>query len=270
MKNITIFCSIALSVLSISSFAQNPKHLTGASDKFNNDLLSYTNSTETANEVKSTKESSSSLCNKGVQKFRQKDYLGAVEAYNKALKLEPQNVNALFNRANAHFALNNHKLALIDYSSVIELEPTDKVAYFQRGMTKMALGQYKKAIKDFTAASRLDRFFMDAYLQRGVAKLKSTDFEEANRDFKIVIKYDPSSFVYLQKGLAEMGLGNYSQAKKDLTKSIELDPQNAEAYFKRGVAYYDGGSRKNAVKDWEKAKSMGHELASKALAKYGN
>jgi tetratricopeptide (TPR) repeat protein len=271
MTNKIIFTSIIISVLGTSLFAQSSNELLSPINQTNEVLLSYTPDETEEEPIKEiTPETSGSLCNLGAKQFTQKNYTGAIESYNKALLMDAENANALFNRANANFALKNYKDAERDFSQVILLEPTDKVAFLQRGLVKLELGQFKKAIKDFTAANRLDHYFMQAYLQRGVAKLGNNDFDEAKRDFKLVVKHQPSSEAYLNLALSEMGLGNYSQAKKELTKAIELDQKNAEAYFKRGVAYYDGGSKKNAVKDWEMAFSMGYELAGKALAKYGN
>jgi tetratricopeptide (TPR) repeat protein len=253
----------------MSIFAQVETSITTENTQVENELLSFNTSKVTKSDNNpNPKETPSSLCNSGVKKFMVSNFSGAISDYNKALLLDPENINALFNRANAKLALKDFEGAIEDYSLVISLEPNDKVAYLQRGLTKIKLDQNKKAIKDFTQAIKLDKRYWNAYYQRGIAKYNLKDFETAMRDFNIVNKYSPNSDVLFSIAKTKMGLGNYSGAKKDLTIVIEMDPGNAEVYFQRGIAYYDGGSKKNAKSDWEIASSMGHVLSAKAIAKY--
>ena len=265
-----IYTSVLLVLFSLTIFAQNEISTAQESTSTENNLLSLNTENITEPENNSTvKETPSSLCNSGVRKFMKLNFVGAISDYNKALLLDPENISAIFNRANAKLALEDFEGAIEDYSLVINYEPNDKVAYFQRGISKTKLNQNKKAIKDFTQAIKLDKHYWDAYFQRGITKYNLEDFEESMHDFNILNKYRPNSEVLFYIAISKMGLGNYSGAKKDLTLVIEMDPTNAEAFFQRGIAFYDGGSRKNAKADWQMASSMGHQLAKKAILKYG-
>ncbi|XP_067620323.1 FK506-binding protein 59 [Eurosta solidaginis] len=59
------------------------------------------------------------------------DYFEGKQACNEALKLDPQNIKALYRRGQCNLAINEFNEALNDFEMVIELEPTNKAAVNQ-------------------------------------------------------------------------------------------------------------------------------------------
>ena len=53
---------------------------------------------------------------KGIEKYNSKDYLGALQDYNKAIKLDPDYSNAYYNRGLSKSELKNYSGAMQDYN----------------------------------------------------------------------------------------------------------------------------------------------------------
>ncbi|HEX3282842.1 MAG TPA: tetratricopeptide repeat protein, partial [Pyrinomonadaceae bacterium] len=70
--------------------------------------------------------------NKGVKLHQSGDLAGAIAAYTRALKIDPNAQDAINNRAVAYLALKDNAAALADFSRSIELGPTWE-AYHNRG-----------------------------------------------------------------------------------------------------------------------------------------
>lgn len=59
----------------------------------------------------------------------------ALDAYNKALALDPNNFQALMNRGNIQGTLLLYDKAIADYNRVEQLDPSFTQLYFNRGLT---------------------------------------------------------------------------------------------------------------------------------------
>jgi len=79
----------------------------------------------------------------------------AINAYNEAIRLNPDNAEAYNNRGTVKRSLGQHEAALADYDKAIELNPDDATAYNNRGVTKKNLGRLNEAREDYQKALTL-------------------------------------------------------------------------------------------------------------------
>jgi len=96
----------------------------------------------------------------------------ALNAFNKAIELDPKVAKAYVNRGHAYYYLGNYNQAIADYNKVIELDPKDAEAYVSRGNAYDSLGNYKQAIADYYKAIELNPKNTYAYVNRGGAYVK--------------------------------------------------------------------------------------------------
>ena len=111
-----------------------------------------------------------SLLARGLLHSRLGDDRRAAEDFSRAIKLEPDNTEALENRPAARDALGERQLAREDYGAVIRLEPDNAVALYTRGACLAQLGDLARAFADFERAIALETGDPVAYFNRGCTR----------------------------------------------------------------------------------------------------
>lgn len=129
-------------------------------------------------------QTSESYFKKGETKKNEGNYKAAIEEYTNAVKADPQNFNAILQRAYCFNMLSDYESAIKDYTKVIEIKRDQKYAYLSRGSTKNKLKRYKEAITDFDKVLELDPNNQEAYINRGFAKKGLGDADGACEDWK--------------------------------------------------------------------------------------
>ena len=106
----------------------------------------------------------------------------AIEAYSRALELNPRDAEAYNNRGIAYHRKREVDQAIEDYSKVMELNPGLAIAYNNRGVAHNSKGKVDGAIEDYNIAIGLNPDFVDAYYNRGEVWLRRREWEKAKAD----------------------------------------------------------------------------------------
>ena len=93
--------------------------------------------------------------NRGRDYSEQGDHENAIEAYDEAIRLNPQSAKAYNNRGIAYGELSQYERAIEDFDEAIRLNPQEPGAYFNRGIAYRLLGQQELADRDFAKAKEL-------------------------------------------------------------------------------------------------------------------
>ncbi len=91
----------------------------------------------------------------GKAKYDQGDYKGAIDDFNKAIKLKPDEASFYNYRGLAKSKTDDYKGEIQDYTEAIKLKP-DGGLYSLRGTAKEGLGDYRGAIQDYTKVIELN------------------------------------------------------------------------------------------------------------------
>jgi tetratricopeptide (TPR) repeat protein len=121
---------------------------------------------------------------RGNNRIDKKDFKGAIEDYNQALKLNPEYPDAYYGRGATKSYLGDYKAAIADYNQALKLKPEYPDAYLERGKAKHWLKDYKGAIADYNQALQLKPEYPDAYVGRGSAKSWLDDYKGAIADYR--------------------------------------------------------------------------------------
>ncbi|MCX7704465.1 MAG: tetratricopeptide repeat protein, partial [Planctomycetota bacterium] len=89
---------------------------------------------------KGSKEIALEWNDKGFAKAERGDYDGAIRDYDRAIELNPEYAEALYNRGVAKSKMGDWAGAIADFDEALELKPKYALAYAGRGEARMAKG----------------------------------------------------------------------------------------------------------------------------------
>ena len=162
-------------------------------------------------------------------------YAAAIEAFNHAQALDPQNPRSYLNRGFVHYSTNNLEAAITDYTMALTLEPGTPLALNNRGLALFKAGQTNAALQDFNAAIDSSPRHLSRHLfldNRAMVHLASGDARSAFRDASAAIALKQNfARAYLHRGLAGNVLGDDDERSfSDLISATRLDPEEPEAW----------------------------------------
>jgi tetratricopeptide (TPR) repeat protein len=153
-------------------------------------------------------------------------------------------------RGVAHWRLNQPKAAIEDFNQAIQLSPENGAVYNNRGNALMDLGHPEEALKDFERAIALSQNYGVAYNNRGNAHVALGNFDLAFRDFRKAVELMPRSAIpFNGRGKAHAALKRYHAAVRDFSRAIGINPKYTVAYQHRAQAYFALGMYREAIAD---------------------
>lgn len=97
------------------------------------------------------------LYNQGRDLLQQNNYQGAVDAFSRAIGIDPSMAQAYVGRATAYVYENNTQAALQDYNQALQMTPELAEALYNRGVLLAQTGDAQGAIRDLQRAAELFR-----------------------------------------------------------------------------------------------------------------
>ncbi len=181
----------------------------------------------------------------------------AIAAFDDALRdssLSPaRQAPILSDRGVAKWRLKQYDAALADFTKAVSLNPDYAPAYNNRGNVYMDLNRSEEAYKDFDKAIALSPGFGPAYSNRANASQKLKRLEAAENDFRKAIELMPASSVPLNgRGKIANGLGRQYTGLRYLNRAIALNGQYASAYQNRAAVYMSLNRNEDAAQDLDK------------------
>lgn len=112
----------------------------------------------------------------------------AIQDYDRAIRLNPDDAEAFNNRAVAYFDNFQYDRAIQDYDQAIRLKPDNAGALINRGIAYFDKLQYGRAIEDYDQAIRLQPGLAEAFNNRSLAYIKMGQYDRAVPDFDQTIR----------------------------------------------------------------------------------
>ncbi|MGV1014071.1 MAG: tetratricopeptide repeat protein [Methyloceanibacter sp.] len=201
---------------------------------------------------------------RGLAKWRLKQTKEAIDDFNQAIQLSPENATIYNNRGNALMDLGHPEEAVKDFDRAIELSSNYGAAYNNRGNARAALGQYNPAFQDFRKAVELMPESAVPFNGRGKAHSELKRYHAAVRDLNRAIILDAKYLAALQnRAAANLAIGNYREAADDATLALDLqgEQQSPDLLLLRGRAYIGDKKLNQALVDLNKAIELSPTLA---------
>ena len=175
--------------------------------------------------------------NKGLALDEMGEYEEAILAYEEALKLDPEYADAWYNKGNALYSQGEYQEAIEAYDEAIKLHPEDAEAWNNRGVALRGQGKCAEAIMAYDEAIRLDSEHADAWYNKGNALQEQRKYAEAIVAYDEAIRLDSEhANAWYNKGNALYYQGKYDEAIRAYYEAIRLDPECNPALDNRDLA----------------------------------
>ncbi len=188
------------------------------------------------------------------------DYKNGLKFYNKILKLEPKNHNALIAKGILFNETKKYDKSTLCYLKAININPNLSIAWHNIGKNLVEKKQPKLALQYFEKANLIVPY-NPIYLSNIASchfALKS--FIEAEFFFKEALKYkNDFDKALIGLSLCEFNNNNLTQAFELIEQAIKYHPNNPDCWFWKGNYFASIKKFTNAIKSYEMALDFNHE-----------
>lgn len=186
--------------------------------------------------------------------YRAKNFEGALELYDKAVKQGLKQGDPILWRGMSHFNLGNADKALEDLKKYLEKDPDNAdinnivgLILYESGTGEESIYYYDKAIESNPRNTQ-------AYLNRGIAWLSVSIDDNAIKDFDKAIELDKNNaYAYYQRSIYYRKQDNLKNSLTDVNKALSLRLSNAEMYAHKGDVLVGLGKMEDAAISFGKA-----------------
>ncbi|HEY6455017.1 MAG TPA: tetratricopeptide repeat protein [Steroidobacteraceae bacterium] len=186
----------------------------------------------------------------------------AIADFSHAIGLDPKDSSAYSNRATVYRMSKREDLAIADLTEAIRADPSDGLAYYDRGTDYELSGELDKAKSDYREALRRRPSY--APISAALGRLDSKDDPQlALAEFGAAIRLDPKSPALRARARLYLSLAQPERALPDLDRVIANDSSDAIAWANRGVAKSKLGDFTGAVSDCTRAIELAPTVANR-------
>ena len=200
-----------------------------------------------------------------------KDYLRAIDEFNKVLVQNPNDTEAKINLATLDFYLGNNQRAAATLEEILRVSDNAAFGYNTLNQIYLELSSLDLAYRAIDKALRLDPsnpFFLN---NRGFTYLEMDSMNLAIEDINQSIILDPDNpWSYRNKGYYYYKMGDFNRAIRYLKQSLEMDENIKEAHLMLGMTYLSDDQLVLACHAWEVALDLGNKKAQTYLNFYCN
>jgi len=218
--------------------------------------------------LKDKKKAALAAKERGNTLYKAKNFQEAIEAYDEAIALDPNNILFISNKAAVYIEMGDPDRAIqlcdqaietgrahrASYEDIAKVYQRQAAAALKKDDIELAISYYgksqmeafDKAIERKVKNLELDlkkkkaQDYIDPELglqakEKGNAAFREGNFPEAIKEYEEAIKRDPKNASYYNNlAAALLKVGDFNGAKIKVEKSLELDPKYVKAWAKKG------------------------------------
>jgi protein O-GlcNAc transferase len=150
----------------------------------------------------------------------------AIETYQSALALEPENIDALISLARAQQAANQREAARASIERAIALAPANPLPLLVRAEFETQNGNSEQALADYDRAIAAVPQLAQPRLAKAAYLLRLGRTEAALAEYRKVLESEPKNVMALVSiGVLQMQAGHPQEAAQSFAAAVEADPQ---------------------------------------------
>lgn len=204
----------------------------------------------------------------------------SVEAFSKALVIQPNGVEALSGRARAYEELGDIRSAEKDAQAALVLAPGNKEAatllvrvYRKEGSAAKAQ-EYAERVEKMS--EQQERHFstgrvLEENLRQATPLLLQGQYQEAAPHYEAIVATLPTFYeAYFDLGMCYSQLGEFEKAEASFKRYLSYQPISADGHASLGIVYLNQHRESDAIRELEEAVQIDPSLteARKLLANH--
>jgi tetratricopeptide (TPR) repeat protein len=212
----------------------------------------------------------------GEQFFREGNFNSALAEYTASINRNADFIEALISRGNTLIRMRDYVRAIEDYNRAIRLDNMRAELYNYRGFARTELaargsaGEWHLAIEDFSRALLINKDYVDALINRSHAFFQIGNYDKVIEDCDKIIRLEPANaIIWNRRGSAWYAKEDDDRAINDFTEAIRLNPNYALALYNRGNVWYSKGNLDRALADLNRCLAINPSFAA-AYTSRGN
>ncbi len=159
----------------------------------------------------------------GIDLYNLKRYEEALEAFEKAIELNPKNADAWSGKGNVLPWLKRYEEALKAYEKAIKLSPEDSYAWTGKSVVLIELEKYEEAMKALEKAVELDSKNVNAHINLGELFFNLGNLKGSSEKVKVLLDINENNALALSlQGRINIEIKDYSSAATSFEKAISL------------------------------------------------
>lgn len=173
--------------------------------------------------------------NYGNQVWRLFYYQGAVEAFDKAISINPDIAIAYYARGMALRDWGKYPEALASFDLATQKNDKFYEAWREKSQMLLVLQRNDEALASINQAIQLNQKDFSLYLLQGEILKTLNQYQEAEKAYSRAIAINSLPQAYISRSEARFLKGDEEGASQDVDKAIELNPKSADAYMIRAL-----------------------------------
>ncbi len=187
----------------------------------------------------------------------------ALSDYNKVISLKSDKPEPYNSLARLYFNFNDRDSllkALHNYNKAIELNPNDVEYRVNRGATYARLGDGQNAIRDLNGAEQIDPGFANIYLNRSVINNQNGNIDAALADIDKYLNLKPNfPDMWYEKARIHNFKNQANEGMSAITTALSMNNKKGLYYMERAKSYTMLGQKDKAIQDVKTAQAYGHK-----------
>ena len=162
--------------------------------------------------------------------YKTRRFKQSEKKYLSIIKEDHLNVKAYHGLGLIYLEQKEYSGAVEAFEKICELSPTNDSAFNNLGLSYFNIGKYEEAVKAYTHSVALNSKVPHRFINLAMAAEKAGDFKTQVDALAHASNLEPENIDYLDKlALAAIKADDKGEAKKALQKIIEVEPENLEA-----------------------------------------
>lgn len=203
-------------------------------------------------------ESPLALLRRGIDLEKEGDLQGAIREHQKALEMDPHDVQAHINLIQLYARAGEVGKAEQEYQTAVRMNSNRADCYYNYGVMMFQLGKFPEAENAFRRTIEINPYHAEAHYNLGVALEIERKLDAALEEFKKAVADRPDyRQAHFQMGRTLANQQKYPQAIEEFQKTLTPADQNTPTYlYALGATYARAGQAGNALRYLREARDQ--------------